>query len=62
MLPIPWELSELTDEPIILKRITDFGVIVALASAGLKVNAPFLMENLDPSARLLLVTMKGLME
>lgn len=40
LLPIPWELPELTDEPALLKRITEFGVIVALVSAGLKINNP----------------------
>ena len=62
LLPIPWELPELIEEPVILKRITEFGVIVALASAGLKINDPFLWKTWSPSARLLLVTMKGLME
>ena len=57
MLPIPWELPELTDEPIILKRITEFGVIVALASAGLKVNKSFSWDTWRLSARLLLITM-----
>ena len=57
LLPIPWALPELIDEPTILKRITEFGVIVALASAGLKINEPFLWKTWGPSARLLLVTM-----
>ena len=57
LLPIPWELPELIEEPVILKRITEFGVIVALASAGLKINDPFLWKTWSPSARLLLVTM-----
>ncbi len=56
-LPIPWKLPELTDEPVILKRITEFGVIVALASAGLKINDPFSWKTWSSSARLLLVTM-----
>ena len=57
LLPVPWDLPELIDEPTILKRITEFGVIVALASAGLKINEPFLWKTWGPSARLLLVTM-----
>jgi sodium/hydrogen antiporter len=57
LLPIPWELPELTDEPVILKRITEFGVIVALTSAGLKINDPFLWKTWSSSARLLLITM-----
>lgn len=57
LLPIPWELPELTDEPVILKRITEFGVIVALVSAGLKINDPFSWKTWSPSARLLLITM-----
>ena len=57
LLPIPWELPELIEEPVILKRITEFGVIVALASAGLKINDPFLWKAWSPSARSLLVTM-----
>lgn len=57
LLPIPWELPELTDEPVLLKRITEFGVIVALASAGLKINEPFLWKTWRDSVRLLLITM-----
>ena len=57
LLPVPWELPELIDEPVILKRITEFGVIVALVSAGLKINDPFSWKTWSSSARLLLVTM-----
>lgn len=57
LLPIPWQLPELIDEPILLKRITEFGVIVALASAGLKINAPLSWKTWSSSARLLVVTM-----
>ncbi|MEX2351368.1 MAG: cation:proton antiporter [Balneolaceae bacterium] len=57
LLPIPWELPELIDEPVLLKRITEFGVIVALASAGLKINNPFSWKTWSSSARLLLITM-----
>lgn len=57
LLPIPWELPDLNDEPILLKRITEFGVIVALASAGLKINDPFSWKTWSSSARLLLITM-----
>lgn len=57
LLPIPWELPELTDEPLILKRITEFGVIVALVSAGLKINDPFSWKTWSFSSRLLLITM-----
>lgn len=57
LLPIPWELPELTDKPVLLKRITEFVVIVALASAGLKINDPFSWKTWSPSARLLLITM-----
>jgi sodium/hydrogen antiporter len=57
LLPIPWELPELTNEPVILKRITEFGVIVALVSAGLKINDPYSWKTWSSSARLLLITM-----
>ena len=57
LLPIPWQLPELFDEPIILKRITEFGVIVALVSAGLKINNPMSWKTWNSSARLLLITM-----
>jgi sodium/hydrogen antiporter len=57
LLPIPWELPELIDEPVLLKRITEFGVIVALVSAGLKINDPFSWKTWSSSTRLLLVTM-----
>ena len=57
LLPIPWELPELADEPVILKRITEFGVIVALVSAGLKINDSFSWKTWRLSARLLLITM-----
>ena len=57
ILPIPWLLPELSDKPIILKRITEFGVIVALVSAGLKINNPFSWKTWSSSARLLLITM-----
>lgn len=56
-LPIPWELPELTGEPEMIKRITEFGVIVALTSAGLKINEPFKWKTWKASARLLLITM-----
>lgn len=57
LLPFPWKLPELTNEPVILKRITEFGVIVALVSAGLKINDPFSWKTWSSSARLLLITM-----
>lgn len=57
LLPIPWELPELTDEPVMLKRVTEFGVIVALTSAGLKINDPYEWKTWSASARLLLITM-----
>lgn len=57
LLPVPWVLPELIDEPVLLKRITEFGVIVALASAGLKINDPFSWKTWSSSARLLLITM-----
>lgn len=56
-LPIPWELPDLNEEPVVLKRITEFGVIVALVSAGLKINDPFAWKTWSASARLLLITM-----
>lgn len=57
LLPIPWELPDLDDEPVLLKRITEFGVIVALGSAGLKINEPFAWKTWSSSGRLLLITM-----
>lgn len=57
LLPFPWKLPELTNEPVILKRITEFGVIVALVSAGLKINDPFSWKTWGSSSRLLLITM-----
>lgn len=57
LIPIPWDLPEVSDEPVILKRITEFGVIVALASAGLKINDPFSWNTWSSSVRLLLITM-----
>lgn len=57
LLPIPWDLPELYDKPELLKRITEFGVIVALTSAGLKINDPFKWKTWSTSARLLLITM-----
>ncbi|MEX0661907.1 MAG: cation:proton antiporter [Balneolaceae bacterium] len=56
-LPIPWELPPLTNEPLIIKRITELGVIIALASVGLKINNPFKWKTWRVSIRLLLITM-----
>lgn len=56
-LPAPWHLPELTGEPWAFKRITEFGVIVALASAGLKINRPFEWVTWKISWRLLAFTM-----
>lgn len=57
LIPIPWVLPDLTGEPEILKRLTEFGVIVALTSAGLKINEPFKWKTWRASARLLVITM-----
>ncbi len=57
LLPIQWELPDLIEEAELLKRITELGVIIALASAGLKINEPFLWKTWSASSRLLIVTM-----
>lgn len=57
VLPVPWELPALTDDPVIMKRITELGVIIALTSVGLKINNPFRWETWRISIRLLLFTM-----
>lgn len=56
-LPVPWELPPLTSDPVIMKRITELGVIIALASAGLKINEPFIWNTWRVSAKLLFITM-----
>lgn len=56
-LPIPWELPPLSNEPLIIKRITELGVIIALASVGLKINDPFKWKTWRISTRLLIITM-----
>lgn len=56
-IPLPWELPELTGKPWLLKRITELGVIVALASAGLKIDNPFDRETWKHSYRLLIIAM-----
>lgn len=55
--PLPWELPELMGEPWLLKRITELGVIIALASAGLKIKNPFDWETWENSIWLLIVAM-----
>lgn len=57
VLPIPWELPALTNDPSIIKRITELGVIIALTSVGLKINNPFSWKTWRISTRLLLFTM-----
>lgn len=57
VLPVSWELPTLTDDPSIMKRITELGVIIALASVGLKINNPFSWKTWRISTRLLLITM-----
>lgn len=57
LLPIQWDLPDLIEEAEFLKRLTELGVIIALASAGLKINEPFLWNTWRASGRLLVVTM-----
>ncbi len=57
VLPVPWELPALTNDPVIMKRITELGVIIALASAGLKINNPFSWRTWQVSVKLLFITM-----
>lgn len=56
-LPIPWQLAQLAGEPWLLKRVTEIGVIIALASTGLKIENPFEWETWRYSSWLLIVTM-----
>lgn len=57
LLPVSWELPQLTGEPWGIKRISELGVIVALASAGLKIDDPFEWSSWRISSRLLVITM-----
>ncbi len=56
-LPIDWRLPDLGDDPWWPKRLTELGVIIALTSAGLKLNKPFSRETWRVSWRLLAITM-----
>jgi NhaP-type Na+/H+ or K+/H+ antiporter len=50
-------LPDLVDDAWWPKRLTELGVIVALTSAGLKINRPFALETWAISWRLLAITM-----
>lgn len=56
---LPWApaLPDLVDDAWWPKRLTELGVIVALTSAGLKLNRPFARATWKVSWRLLAVTM-----
>ena len=56
---LPWapELPDLVEDAWWPKRLTELGVIIALTSAGLKLNRPFAWETWRISWRLLAVTM-----
>ena len=56
-LPIDWHLPDLVDDSWWPKRLTELGVIIALTSAGLKLNKPFSRETWRISWRLLAITM-----
>ncbi|MEE4176438.1 MAG: cation:proton antiporter [Bacteroides sp.] len=56
---LPWapELPHLVEDACWPKRLTELGVIIALTSAGLKLNRPFARETWQISWRLLAITM-----
>lgn len=56
---LPWapELPDLVEDAWWPKRLTELGVIIALTSAGLKLNRPFAWETWRISWRLLALTM-----
>lgn len=56
---LPWapELPDLVNESAWPKRLTELGVIIALTSAGLKLNRPFSRQTWAISWRLLAITM-----
>lgn len=56
-IPIDWRLPDIVDDPWWPKRLTELGVIIALTSAGLKLNSPFSRETWRISWRLLAITM-----
>jgi NhaP-type Na+/H+ or K+/H+ antiporter len=57
LLPLNWELPDLVEDAWIAKRLTELGVIIALTSAGLKINKPFSWKSWQISWRLLAFTM-----
>ncbi len=57
LFPIDWRLPDLVGDAVWPKRLTELGVIVALTSAGLKINRPFSRESWRISWRLLAFTM-----
>jgi NhaP-type Na+/H+ or K+/H+ antiporter len=56
---LPWAptLPDIIDNVWLPKRLTELGVIIALTSAGLKLNRPFARETWKISWRLLAITM-----
>jgi sodium/hydrogen antiporter len=57
LLPVDWQLPDLVDDAWWPKRLTELGVIIALTSAGLKLNKPFSRDTWRISWRLLAITM-----
>jgi len=56
-LPLNWQLPDLVKDAWWPKRLTELGVIIALTSAGLKINKPFSWKSWQVSWRLLAITM-----
>ena len=56
-LPLDWQLPDLVEETWWPLRLTELGVIIALTSAGLKINKPFAWKSWQASWRLLAITM-----
>ena len=56
-LPLDWPLPDLVEETWWPLRLTELGVIIALTSAGLKINKPFAWKSWQASWRLLAITM-----
>lgn len=56
-LPLNWQLPDLVKDAWWPKRLTELGVIIALTSAGLKINKPFSWKSWEISWRLLAITM-----
>lgn len=57
LTPADWPLPSLINDPWLPERLTEIGVIIALTSAGLKINKPFSWKSWNVSWRLLAITM-----